>query len=682
MAFVKTNVSKGHEYYTITESYRENGKIKHRKLYYIGDKEALKAYALKGYLFMKNYEEGKLPDKNKPPPDENAEDLVRSLKTFSHGATASLLWTAELLDVQDILDDVLTGKTVKGLSRSTVLTLASIQRAVKPASKRAFADWADGTSLPYMVGFDAQDLTSQDFWEAMDGISEDELQKCWARIVQKIVNLFDLDISTFHLDYTNYFTWISSKNKRSLICHRGHNKQKRDDLRQFCLAALTAMELQIPIVWEMYPGNTNDKSEFEEFVKLVHEQLPNCGLQTSDITIIFDGGSNSEDNFNDLCFDYICAHSLTGIKNLYDIDLSEYKRYSLSNGKERLGYFLDELEFSGQKGSGILTYSQDLRDGKVAEMHKDIDKAMKAISEMNDRLLNPKSRIFSTLEKERKEFVKIQQEAIEYNRELERQQRKEQESGDSTEKKRKGAPKKPKEIPVWNMGTSLKAILENYVFQGRKYLKHFSSIILKEISGVYQVSMSVNETLKGAYIDKYYGKKLTVTSHTNWTAEQILEQYGGQECIENSVFRDSKNTDHYAVRPQYHYTDDKILVHVFCTMLGLAMGEVLRKLLQAEGCSLTKVALMSELEKIRDGWIVLSDMKSALRVLEDMDEDQQKIWNCILKIFQIPASALRQAPKFRRKAKRHRTRQKKSVASPDHQQNLQSSEIELDDIAS
>ena len=564
MAFVKTNISKGHEYYTITESYRENGKVKHRMLYYIGDKEALKAYALKGYLFMKDYEDGKIPDNNKPPPKDHPGDIVRSLKTFSHGATASLLWTAELLDVQDILDDVLTGKTVKGLSRGTVLTLAAIQRAVKPASKRAFADWADGTSLPYMVGFNAQDLTSQDFWEAMDGISEDDLRKCWTRIVQKIVNLFDLDINTFHLDYTNYFTWISSKNGRCLICHRGHNKQKRDDLRQFCMAALTAKELQIPIVWEVYPGNTNDKSEFEEFVKLINDQLPDCGLKTSDITIIFDGGSNSEDNFNGLCFDYICAHSLTGIKDLYDIDLDEYKTYTLRNGKERLGYFLDELEFSGQKGSGILTYSQDLRDGKIAEMNKDIDKAQATVSEMNERLKNPRSRIFTTLEKERQEVGKVQREAIEYNKELEQQQHKEQASGAATGKRKKGgAPKKPKVIPLWNMKASLKVLLENYIFQGRKYLKQFSSIILEENSGIYQVSIVIDETLKEGYIKKYYGKKLTVTSHVDWTPEQVLEQYGGQECIENSVFRDSKNDDHYAVRSSIFNVLFLFLISVF-----------------------------------------------------------------------------------------------------------------------
>ena len=57
MAFVKTNRSKGREYYSICESYRENGKVRHRTLETIGTIEDLKEYVLKGYLFMKAYEE-------------------------------------------------------------------------------------------------------------------------------------------------------------------------------------------------------------------------------------------------------------------------------------------------------------------------------------------------------------------------------------------------------------------------------------------------------------------------------------------------------------------------------------------------------------------------------------------------------------------------------------------------
>ena len=56
VAFVKTNRSKGREYYSICESYRENGKVRHRTLETIGTIEDLKEYVLKGYLFMKAHE--------------------------------------------------------------------------------------------------------------------------------------------------------------------------------------------------------------------------------------------------------------------------------------------------------------------------------------------------------------------------------------------------------------------------------------------------------------------------------------------------------------------------------------------------------------------------------------------------------------------------------------------------
>ena len=222
----------------------------------------------------------------------------------------------------------------------------------------------------------------------------------------------------------------------------------------------------------------------------------------------------------------------------------------------------------------------------------------------------------------------------------------------------------------------MKVILSEYIYKGYSYLKEFSSIELEKDAGIYRVRIQFDEEKKQSYIRKYYGKKLTVTSHLDWDAIQILEQYCEQECIENDVFRDSKNHDHYAVRPQYHYTDDKILVHVFCCMLGLAMGEVLRKLLSDKGCSLTKVALLDELRKVRDGWIVLPGSKKAIRVIEDMDEPCERLWSLVCEVFGIPDSALRQTPTFRKKAKRHRTRKTKveQMADPCEKRQTDTSE--------
>lgn len=69
--------------------------------------------------------------------------------------------------------------------------------------------------------------------------------------------------------------------------------------------------------------------------------------------------------------------------------------------------------------------------------------------------------------------------------------------------------------------------------------------------------------------------RLHRTSDRNeWSDEQILLAYRGQSEVEEA-FRQLKDDEHMAVRPQYHWTDQKICVHTFCCRLALLPGRVI-----------------------------------------------------------------------------------------------------------
>ena len=107
--------------------------------------------------------------------------------------------------------------------------------------------------------------------------------------------------------------------------------------------------------------------------------------------------------------------------------------------------------------------------------------------------------------------------------------------------------------------------------------------------------------------------------------QDILNNYTDQECIENGIFRVSKDVDHFAIRPQFHWTDDKIRVHVFICLASIIIAETLRKHFEANGVNLTKHALLDRLDEIHDGWIFL-DEKKVKRALEKLDEEHLKLW--------------------------------------------------------
>ena len=624
MAFVREKTKKGNPYYYIVEGRRIGGKVKQVILEYIGPLDKLKQLALTGYLSQKAEDSAsKSPGVSAVDTDSSAAYANLSLKTYEHGDVMSLLWTAEDLGIEKILDESFSPKIIKGLPRGRVLLLAMIHRAVEPGSKREFASWCRETSLPYTLQFDADQLDSAAFWEAMDQISEEEITEAWNRIIRKLMKLTGIDIQQFHLDYSNYYTFINTTNGRCVICKRGHNKQKRDDLLQFSLAALTASSLNVPLVWQLYEGNTNDKTEFPAFTAHIRAQLLSQGIDPGEVTICFDGGSNSEENFSDLGFHFVCAHSLKGLKELYDIDLSQYTQVVLKNGRKRQAYSLPSLVFSGIHGSGVLVFSEALRDGQIAQLKRDVTAIHEAVADVQARLSNKRSSLYTQLKKRKETFRHMLRDAEDYNAKLEQEEQERQKAGIP----KRGKPRKSKPLPEWDPDQEMLGIVQNAIFNKHKYCAEFIRVSLKRNGDeTYVLEWEIDDAAQSAYTNKYYGKKLIVTDHTDWTMADILNEYTDQECIENGIFRTSKDVDHFAIRPQYHWTDQKIRVHVFLCLAAITIAEVMRKHFENQGIRLPKAALLDRLKEIREGWFFVGE-KKVKRSLERLDQQHQELWN-------------------------------------------------------
>ena len=88
--------------------------------------------------------------------------------------------------------------------------------------------------------------------------------------------------------------------------------------------------------------------------------------------------------------------------------------------------------------------------------------------------------------------------------------------------------------------------------------------------------------------NELYGKRFLITDRNEWSDEQILLAYRGQSEVEEA-FPQLKDDEHMAVRPQYHWTDQKICVHTFCCLLALLLGRLVefkaRQLHYSQGLS-------------------------------------------------------------------------------------------------
>jgi hypothetical protein len=224
------------------------------------------------------------------------------IRTFAHGAVAVMLSLADRLGVAAMIDRAARAPRKgaperKGPSVGETLVLGAIGLAVEPTSKRGFASWATTTTLPILVGFEAERPTSQYFWDQMDRVGERALEGIGAEFARRVIEFADIELDTLFYDSTNYYTFIDSANGRCDVARRGNSKQKRSDLRQVNVGLLVARDGWLPLRHDIYRGNQNDVSRFPDALDGMRERLAALAVSPDDVTLVCDKGNISRANW-------------------------------------------------------------------------------------------------------------------------------------------------------------------------------------------------------------------------------------------------------------------------------------------------------------------------------------------------------------------------------------------------
>jgi len=64
-----------------------------------------------------------------------------------------------------------------------------------------------------------------------------------------------------------------------------------------------------------------------------------------------------------------------------------------------------------------------------------------------------------------------------------------------------------------------------------------------------------------------------MTDRHDWSTAEIIRAYHGQAAVE-AIFAHLKDPVHLALRPQHHWTDQKLHVHVFTCVLGFLLASL------------------------------------------------------------------------------------------------------------
>jgi transposase len=375
----------------------------------------------------------------------------------------------------------------------------------------------------------------------MDQVTDAHLEAIERALGGRIVAEFGVDLSALVLDMTNFATFVDSANERNTIARRGHAKDGRVDLRLVGLALVVSQDGGVPLVHRAYPGNLPDVTQFASVVGELTERYRALTAEVEELTVVYDGGNVSVANQALVAgtpLHYVCSLTTAHHKDLLAIPRA---RYTPVEGYEGLQAHECEVEALGARRRAILTHSEDFHRGQARSFAQTLAKATRQLGALAEVLGRGKAR--RTRAQVEAEIARILK-------------------------------------PRW-----------------------VSRVVNTELRGEHskdlRLTFSIDEAARTALEDEHFGKRILITSHTDWPVEQVVSAYRSQSEVEAS-FRQMKDPRVASFSPMFHWTDQKIRVHVFYCVLALAIAQLMRREAARAGITMSVRELLKTLASIQE----------------------------------------------------------------------------------
>ena len=542
MASIIKKKIKNQVYYYYVESKRVDGKPKYVNQKYLGTAEKLLEKITLSHAPL--------------------QERVLYSNISDYMAPILLFDIASRLNIVNIIDDIIP-KRKQGASIGMYILTAAINRAVAPSSVNGLEKWYSGTCLPSLTGITPKTFTPQNFWNNTC-IDAKDIELMENAILRKMLASYDIDTSHLIYDATNFFTYIDT-NQECNIAKRGHNKEKRNDLRIVGLSLMVSSDFSIPLLHDTYPGNVHDAIQFHNAMETLKNRYEFITGKASDVTIIFDRGNNSKENIEFLESGNQKLHYVGGLRKnqlpeLYEVPLSDYKPLNNNSLKDQTTY-RTEAEVFDRKLTVIMVYNPELERGQLQGILINREKTMSKLLELQQQLV----------------------------------------------RRANGEVTKGRKPTVESITTNIENILK------AEYMKDIFSYEVFERNGhIYLTFASSDEALE-MIRRKELGRTALFTDRSDFTTEEIVLAYRSAWHVE-AAFKQMKDTDHLTVRPIFHWTEEKIRVHIFTCVLAYRLCCLILKELSDYDIHISINKLLDELSEVKKVTTFFGELKKPEKV--------------------------------------------------------------------
>ncbi|MHA1660353.1 MAG: IS1634 family transposase [Promethearchaeota archaeon] len=500
-------------------------------------------------------------------------------KEFAFGLVYALYSITKELDLIEVINRC-TSKREQGFSVGEYITLLAINRAVALNSKSRVKKWFDKTALLRYFPDMSESLTVHNILNQMGYLNHENIRQVEEIICKKLYSEFGLKSDCFLFDPTNFFTYIREY-KKNTLAQRGHNKKKRNDLRQVSMSLLvTRDECNVPLMHETYEGNVPDVTHFKQVLIFMKKRFKTMGLELHEVTLVFDKGNNSKDAYKFLDSENIyfvssIRPSMNISKPLLEVSLSEYEElWTKKNGRKVFGYRTTTTAYLGKGKQNMLiaTFDEDTFALQEHNLDENIAKTIIKLEEFIKTQLNTKPQ----WKDQKKVVTKIDRDIL------------------KTKK--------------------LRAIV---VYSIRK-INNGSEL---------EITWEIDDDAREIYL-KNLGKSLIFSNRNEWNTLEIVKTYRAQIDVERQ-FKELNKRGRISVMPMYVWTDEMIRVHMFISVLALLLSNLLYRKIQLAGIAHSKDACFETLEDIKEIHLYYDDGGAPNLLLTQMSPLQRKLFKIL-----------------------------------------------------
>jgi transposase len=467
-----------------------------------------------------------------------------------YGLPGALWLAAQQTGVWNVLESLWPAAR-SGPSPAHYVLLAAIHRICQPGPKTEVADWYGRTILSSLWDLPAERFTSQAFWDAFEKIlppdcdplsgQPDPLDQAQRQLLGLWKQKQSVSQRLLAYDTTNFHTYIASTNTRNGLAQRGHNKQGHHNLRQVGLSYVMDAEHGLSLCHHVYPGNTGDVDELSPALQRITAMLDHHQIPRHTVTLVFDKGSAALSNTVEL--EEAGVGWISALPwNQAPASLRDRAVDQLTVcGSDQPGVraTAERLLVHGRDYLCVLKYSASFATEQLHSLSTSLSKAMQALRRLATDLRKPKGR--------------------------------------------------------WKQEQVLHKVKSLLTGQ---FLSELVTYQIEERDGVWRLQFDLDTAAWQHLLAHRLGRTVLLTNRLDWSAEQVVAGYSGQQGIEQ-VFRGLKDGDWLGWGPMYHWTDRKIRMHAFYCMLGISLLQYIHKQAQTAWAGISVEQLLEELRQIQ-----------------------------------------------------------------------------------